>query len=239
MPVKVPFRWADVAVAAGILVAGLLTLAPAVYRSRDRMNQAGCVFNLQRLGVGLAQYGHQNRSYPYTHPDCPQATAGTFAALLHDSGLLDDLTVLDCPSNGACRHPHSSLPDLKALCKLKAEDPARYQRLLCWDYAYHAGYRDPAGATHPLATPCASSTPLLADQPPHQADLQRILPGNSPNHRGGGQNVLFSDLHVDWHNTRSLGPQDPDMFLNNAQQPGPGLHPQDAVLLPSLFPYLR
>jgi hypothetical protein len=239
VPVKVPFRWADVAVAAGILIAGLLTLAPAIHRSRDRMNQAACVFNLQRLGLGLAQYGHQNRSYPYTHPDCPQATVGTFAALLHDSGLLDDLTVLDCPSNGACQHPHMALPDLKALCTLKATDPARYLALMCWDYAYHAGYRDRGGEAHSLATPCSSTVPLLADQPPHQTDPQRILPGNSPNHRGVGQNVLFSDLHVDWHNTRSLGPQDADMFLNDANQPGPGLDPQDAVLLPSLFPFER
>ena len=104
VPVTVPFRWADVAVAAGILLAGLLTLLPAVHRSKDRMDQASCVFNLQQLGLGLAQYGHQHHVYPYKSPDCPRATTGTFAALLHDSGFLDDLSLLDCPCNGSCQH---------------------------------------------------------------------------------------------------------------------------------------
>src|SRR3954453_17820275 len=112
-PVTVPFRWADVAVAAGILLAGLLTLLPAIQRSKERMNQAACVFNLQQLGLGLAQYGHQHRIYPYEPPNCPQAAAGTFAAALHDSGLMDDLSILDCPCNGPCQP--LSLPDLKAL----------------------------------------------------------------------------------------------------------------------------
>src|SRR5262249_33512442 len=46
VPVRVPFRWADVAVAACVLLAGVLTLLPAVQRSKARMDQAACVFNL-------------------------------------------------------------------------------------------------------------------------------------------------------------------------------------------------
>jgi hypothetical protein len=238
VPTTVPFRWADAAVAACIVLAGLLTLAPALHRSRDRMNQAACVFNLQQLGLGLAQYGHHNRSYPYQSPDdCPQAATGTFAAILHDAGLLEDVAILDCPCNGSC--PHTPLPNLKTLCDLKAGDPDRYQKLLCWDYAYHGGYRSGVGPAQPLTTPCSKDIPLLADQPPHQADLRRILPGNSPNHGGLGQNVLFSDLHVGWHKSRRLGPHDPDMFLNDRQQPGPGLRMHDAALLPSVFPFAR
>jgi hypothetical protein len=234
-PVTVPFRWADVAVAACILVAGLLTLLPAMQRSKGKMNQTACVFNLQQLGLGLAQYGLQHRVYPYSSPDCPRAASGTFAALLHDAGLLDDLSLLDCPCNGSCRRVH--LPDHEALCDLKGKDPGLYQRTVCWDYAYHGGYRDGAGPPHPVASPCSSKIPLLADQPAHQAEGHRILPGNSPNHGGLGQNVLFADLHVGWHDTRRLGPHDSDMFLNDVQQPAPGLRMLDAVLLPSVFPF--
>src|SRR5262245_23419824 len=39
VPIRVPFRWADFAVAASIFVAGVLTLLPAIQRSRERMNQ--------------------------------------------------------------------------------------------------------------------------------------------------------------------------------------------------------
>lgn len=235
VPVTVPFRWADVAVAAGILCAGLLTLGPALHRSKERSNLAACMFNLQRLGVGLAQYGHRHQAYPYCAPDCPESATGTFAAMLNDSGLLDDPSILDCPCDGKCSRP--PLPENGSLCDLKVNDPARYQQLLCWDYAYHAGHRDSDGRPHPLSTPCAMNMPLLADEPPHDARAGRILPGNSPNHRGLGQNVLFADLHVGWHNTRRLGPDDPDMYLNDVQQPAAGLRANDAVLLPSLFPF--
>jgi len=235
VPVTVPFRWADLAVAAGILLAGLLTLMPAIQRSKTKMNQAACVFNLQQLGLGLAQYGQQHHTYPYASPDCPRAASGTFAALLHDAGLLENLATLHCPCNGPCRR--RALPHHDELCNLKVQDPGRYQETLCWDYAYHGGYRDGVGQAQALKVPCSANIPLLADQPPHHAAAQRILPGNSPNHGGLGQNVLFTDLHVDWHNTRRLGPEDPDMFLNDVQQPGPGLRLLDAVLLPSLFPF--
>src|SRR5438445_8909072 len=42
VPVRVPFRWADVAVAAGIFLAALATLLPAVQKSRVRAEQAAC-----------------------------------------------------------------------------------------------------------------------------------------------------------------------------------------------------
>ena len=65
VPIRVPFRWADFAVAASIFVAGVLTLLPAIQRSRERMNQAGCVFNLQQLGNSLGQYASLQPFLPY------------------------------------------------------------------------------------------------------------------------------------------------------------------------------
>ena len=64
IPVRVPFRWADLAVAASIFIAGILTLVPAIQRSRERMNEAGCLFNLQQLGHSFAQYASINPVVP-------------------------------------------------------------------------------------------------------------------------------------------------------------------------------
>src|SRR5207245_6701486 len=89
-PVTVPFRLADVADAACILFAGLLTLLPAVQKSRERMNVAGCGYNLQQLGRALWQYGSQHHHYPFGPELNPRAPAGAFLALLHDGGLLSD-----------------------------------------------------------------------------------------------------------------------------------------------------
>ncbi len=235
-PVRVPFRWADVAVAACILLTGLLTLVPAVHRSRQQMDQAGCVFNLQQLGLGLAQYAVQHHYYPYATRECPAADAGSFAAMLHEAGLLHDLSTLDCPCNGPCRSTHLPFPDMKTLAELRQKNPTHYRRILCHDYAYHIGFRDGAGRPGPIPVSLATSKiPLLADQPAHED--HHILEGNSPNHGRRGQNVAFSDGHVGWFNSRRIGPEDPDMFLNAENQPGPGVNEHDSVLLPSLFPF--
>lgn len=236
VPVTVPFRWADVAVAAGIIVASLLTLVPALQRSRDRMNQAGCAFNLQQLGVSLAQYAALHGHYPYAPADQPNAAAGTFAVTLRDSGMLHDVSMLDCPCNGKQPHHHSTaLPHLDKLPELKAEAPEQYRRMIGWDYAYNVGYRRESGQPGPVPVGLRSRVPLLADQPGH--DDGRILEGNSPNHGLRGQNVLFTDGHVNWHNTRRVSPLDPDLFLNAEQELGPGVNVHDAVLAPSVYPF--
>lgn len=238
IPVKVPFRWADVAVAASILVAGLLTLVPAIHKSRERMDQAGCGFNLQQLGLGLAQYAMTHNTYPYGSSDNPKsgvAHAGSFVAMLHEAGLLHDADRLDCPCNGTTRRK-GPLPDVKTLTQIRLKDQNQYIELLCWDYAYNVGYRRGSGAPGPIAVGASEAVPLLADQPAHE-DTQRILEGNSPNHAGRGQNVLYTDLHVRWHNTRALGPHDNDMFLNHENRPGPGVNVRDAALLPGRFPF--
>ena len=239
VPVTVPFRWADVAVAAGILLAGLLTLLPAVQKSKERMEQAGCGYNLQQLGLALWQYGSRHHHYPFCPGQDPGAPAGAYAAMLHDGGQLseDDLDRLNCPCNGQPRK-HSTLPDYKTLCRLHETDPERACDAINSDYAYNVGYRHAGlGRVVPIAAVHSSNVPLLADQPPHR-NFRTLQLGNSPNHGGRGQNVLYSDLHVGWHNTRRLGPKDDDMFLNDLGQIGPGVNADDAALLPSMMPSL-
>jgi hypothetical protein len=239
VPVTVPFRWADLAVAAAIFLAGLLTLMPAVQRSRERMEQAGCGYNLQQLGRALWQYGGRYHQYPFGPDQEPRALTGTFVALLKDSGALTDgeLSALDCPCNGRSR-THPPLPDFQALCRLQSTNPARLREMICSDYAYNVGHWHPAkGKVVPVNAIFSATVPVLADQPPHE-EFRRVRSGNSPNHGGRGQNVLYSDLHLGWHNTRRIGPNDPDLYLNNRRELAPGVDPDDAALLPSMTPFL-
>ena len=234
IPVKVPFRWTDVAVAASIFLASLLTLVPALHRSRERMDQAGCGFNLQQLGLSLAQYAARHGHFPYAPPGQPNEATGSFAVTLHDSDLLPDMAMLDCPCNGT-HLGHEPLPRLEKLPELRTKAPDRYRNLVRWDYAYHAGYRRDSGVVGPVPAVLTARVPLVADQPPYEAGL--ILEGNSPNHGQRGQNVLFSDGHASWHVTRRVSPVDSDVFLNEAHQARPGLGIQDAALVPSLCPF--
>ncbi len=234
---RVPFRWADFAVAAGILIAGTLTLLPAIHRSRERMNQAGCVFNLQQLGNSLAQYASLHPFLPYPPANKADSHAGMFAVILHDAGVLDNPEVLDCPCNGPCPNMKKELASFDQVEHIRKTDPEAYRRMLCWDYAYNVGYRHASsGTVGPLEVAHSSQIPVLADQPDHQ-DFLIIREGNSPNHRRSGQNVLFGDGSIRWFHSRLVGPHDPDLYLNNNHQPRPGVDVSDSVLMPSKVPF--
>jgi hypothetical protein len=156
--------------------------------------------------------------------------------MLQEEGYLPDPAVLDCPSNGPSGD-HAPLPKFNELCELQQSDPGRYRAAMFGDYAYNVSYRHRSGRVEPIEAVHSPLIPLLADQPDHE-DAHKIRPGNSPNHGGRGQNVLFSDLHVRWHSTRQIMPVDDDMFLNAAQELAPGLHEGDAVLCPNHVPFL-
>jgi hypothetical protein len=236
MPVRMPFRWADFAVAASIFVAGILTLLPAIQRSRERMNQAGCVFNLQQLGTSLAQYASLHAFLPYPPQHRNDTHAGMFAAFLSEAGVLHDLSFLDCPCNGRCPDRMTQLASFEQTDHVRRTDPERYRGMLCWDYAYNVGYRHESGQPGPIESRLASQVPLLADQPDH-LDFTVIREGNSPNHGGLGQNVLFGDGSVKWFASRRVSPRDLDLYLNNERQLRPGLNVYDSVLLPSKVPF--
>jgi hypothetical protein len=235
---RVPFRWADFAVAAGILIAGTLTLLPAIHRSRERMNQAGCVFNLQQLGNSLGQYAALHNPFlPYPPAHRSDTHAGMFAVMLHDAGVLDNFALLDCPCNGPCPHVRKELASFDQVDQTRKTDPEAYGKMLCWDYAYNVGYRH-GTSEHggPLEVAYSSQIPVIADQPDHE-DFLFIRDGNSPNHGRRGQNVLFGDGSVRWFYSRRIGPKDPDVYLNNNNEPRPGVHLSDSVLVPSKIPF--
>ncbi|WP_165071979.1 hypothetical protein [Paludisphaera rhizosphaerae] len=237
VPARVPFRWADFAVAASIFIAGLLTLMPAVQRSRERMNQAGCVFNLQQIGSSLAQYATLHPSYPAPPSHRADAQSGLFVALLRDAGVLPDVSVLDCPYNGKCDLQHArGLASFEKADDLRKTDPAAYAKAVCWDYGYNPGYRHASGQYGPIDARPASMIPVVADQPPDDALLGDV-DHNSPNHYGAGQNVLYSDGAVRWHRSRLVGPHDHDVFLNNNRKMEPGLDERDSVILPREVPF--
>ncbi len=231
-PVRVPFRWADVAVAAGIFAAGLLTLFPAMQRGKARMAQSSCTFNLHHLGFSLSQYSGLHGTYPYVSSGEPGSRAGMFAVLLHDQEMLEGVTTLDCPGNGVSKLI-PPLPPFSKICQDEAKDPNCPNCLHHFDYAYNLGYRHPTGQPGPISSRLQAAIPLLADNPGHANG--KILEGNSPNHGGAGQNVLYSDGHVSWHSTRRLNAVDADMYLNEFGHAAPGVSPPDTVLAPANF----
>ncbi|MDX2038984.1 MAG: hypothetical protein SFX72_20225 [Isosphaeraceae bacterium] len=231
VPRTVPFRFSDIAVAAGIFLAGVLTLLPALHRGRMEMNQTGCLTNLREIGRALAQYADAKGSYPKVQPgEYPLAAL----VELHQGGFLPDLHRVECPCNGPCESESLVSSHLDEILR-----PAQAPDVLdvrC-DYAFHIGFLR-NGAPVPLAPNAAGTIPLVADQPRFTSACE-IASGNSPNHGGRGQNVLYSDQSVRWHRSRSLVPSDRDLFLNERLRPSYGIHEGDISLIPGVIKVQR
>ena len=96
-------------------------------------------------------------------------------------------------------------------------------------YAYCLGWVDDKNVYHSPRHPSGqlrSTVPLMGDCPPAGAQL-----GNSRNHGGGGQNILFHDGHLKFLKTRLLSGD--DFYLNKDNEIAAGRDRADNVLGPS------
>ncbi len=222
------FRLADLLVAAAVLLIGLSALIPAIRAQQTRSKWLACQNNLRQIGFALNVYANQNHFYPL--PNFENGSVGGMFALLDEQGLLNDPTILDCPAGGSV--VSNQAPGLLG-------DSMEPPSTLNSDYAYQLGYQDDEGRLAPITFNCDDRFPMVADQPPYLIDPHtanvRVVSGNSPNHRGRGQNILFADSHVEWLRGRWLCNNDADIFLNEDRQTAPGRHRTDSVLAPASF----
>jgi prepilin-type processing-associated H-X9-DG protein len=228
-PDAIPFRWADLGMAAGIFLAGVVVLLPAIQRSRAQAGLTACASNLRELGVGLNRYAMNNGHFPSPPTDYP---AGAYTIMLRETGNLPNASIIACPCNQG-DHSQPLAPEFAKMADVTALRPDACRNKFRNAYAYTAGF-ERNGQFAPMPLRPSFSLPVLADQPPHDG-LGVILEGNSPDHGGTGQNVLFSDGHVGWMHNRYRDRNDPDIYLNHHKRPAPGVDVHDAVLVPSTF----
>jgi prepilin-type processing-associated H-X9-DG protein len=240
-PARMRFRREDLAVAATIVFASVLALAPAVLRGRERWGRAACQSNLQKVGMRLHQYAAINHAYPFVSCDEEVPHVGTIICRLNDAGFPINPGDLQCPCSGSNCAKEGTIPPLSQVAKTMKESPEAGCKMIgANDYAFHIGnypsptvYTDPKGKAVPLSAFASHAIPIVADRPAFNEG--EVLRGNSPNHAGQGQNVLFADGHSAWHNSRQVTPADNDLFLNQFNRPAYGIGPEDAVLIPAVF----
>src|SRR5262249_17311024 len=109
-------------------------------------------------------------------------------------------------------------------------DPEQFRRqahTLVSCYAYSLGYRAENGVIGPRfeADKPNFTMPIMADCPPPDP-----LVGNSRNHGGRGQNVLFQDGHVKFCSLRPVGVAGDDIYVNKAHRVAAGLDWADSAL---------
>ncbi|MEW4567637.1 hypothetical protein AB1L88_07180 [Tautonia sp. JC769] len=239
-------RWVDVGVAAAVMLIGLMSLVPAVRHQQQSVSKLMCTDNLRQIGLAMSQYAATHHTFPYVDPSCPASYVGAAFVQLNEDGLLHDHRTLDCPCDGTSRTTEQ-LPQFAELLGRERHRPGTCREDIRVDYAYHLGNVHPT-TNRPIPLPfnVDNRVPLVADQPPFRLDRASsngqgsgvggvILVGNSPNHAGAGQNVLFTDGRVEWRRTRWIGSFDVDVYLNQSNLTRPGVHFRDAVLTPCVM----
>jgi prepilin-type processing-associated H-X9-DG protein len=205
------------------LAAGALT--PLIYRWHERQALIACQNNLRQFYAALTTYRDQQDAYPDLTREAPRDVAGMIVPMLADAGVLPQSFTVRCPGVGPHLGCSVTLANLRTLpeSEFLAEAPNLAQ---C--YAFTLGYRDAAGTYHAPWQMPASSCPIFADRPPSGG-----VPGNSMNHGGVGQNVLFLDGHTSFVTQRTVGDPNDDIFLNRDNLVAAGTDQRDIVLGPS------
>jgi hypothetical protein len=223
---RVLWQRMDVLVAACllILVGGIgMTWLSHVWYLEGRV---ACGDNLRGIYAGLRDYQDTYGELPNVHTVAkpPRDVAGMVLLKLLAVGALPKGFSLQCAGRKGFKPP-LSFDDALALSD---DDFTRQAANLNPSYGFSLGYRDEKGAIHgPQFNPESDTTSvvLVADAPPLNP-----LHGNSPNHGGKGQNVLFLNGHFKFCPDRVKSFKGDDLYLNKKNKVGAGLDSEDNVV---------
>ncbi len=226
-------RWsfADVAVAAGILIAATLLLIPAVGHSQFNARVLACQDNLREIGAALYKYAEFDPDGRI--PSIPQSgelsLAGAYAPKLLQAGLILDPRRFICAGSSSAGNP-PVIPvwdELVKASRLGKDSVAKRYPNLGGSFAYNLGYyEDNIYRTVSLNDAPRTNFVLMADEPCHRSDWTR-----SRNHDGNGQNVLYHDGRVTYiSGCRSPGCTDSNFYLNDDGEVAAGRHENDSVV---------
>jgi hypothetical protein len=231
------WRRADVAIAAALMLTITGVGLPGIASLWRQARIAACKDNLRRWHASLAGYSDTHHGdFPRIEADPPFNFAGAYVPILHDGGTLPGDISVGCPGNGLNQPSPLTLQELVAMQSTE-EGRRHYQDVVkkiggC--YAYSLGYQDNAdGTPHHFGLRCDSGDrlPIMSDKPPYSDGACPL--GNSSNHGGTGQNVLFIGGNVNYYPTRYVGMGGDDIFSNKHNKMAAGFGLSDSVLGPS------
>lgn len=217
------WRRADVLVAASLLAVFAGIGIPLIGRMRAAPAIVECQENLRRFHLALRTY-EETHKQPFSLEKAPRNVAGIVVPMLQDAGALPSDFSVRCPGQGAFLGCALTLDQIK---NMSPEQFAQHAPNLLVSYAYTLGYRDETtGIWHPInrsEDAPDNSVLIFADNPP-----ANVVAGNSLNHGGRGQNVLFRDGHAQFIKIRTYDRD--DIYLNSANHVAAGNGCRDFVL---------
>jgi hypothetical protein len=233
MPTRRGWRPVDALIAAGILFCALTLIPTISVRLWQQYHVYSCANNLRKFHVALMSFGDtHNGALPKVEAQGARGVAGIFIPILHDAGVLDNDIRVTCSDTGERTPMNRSVQDLEALYTQSEDEFRAVSRKLAGCYAYTLGYVQEGTLQGPRSSD-EGRTPIMSDCPPNDGTL--YTGGNSANHGGRGQNVLFLDGSITFASTRNVGLDGDDIFLSkppwNRQEAGRDR--RDCVLGPS------
>jgi hypothetical protein len=227
-PMATPrWRLVDFSVAAGILVAAIAVVVPAIIKSRDNARLFACQNRLQTVYPALAQFADMNNSLlPVAKPvQGFEGKAGVYAPLLLEAGYLNEPELVVCPGSDL-GEAQFRIPRISELRAATGPELDRLVKMMGGSYAFAIGYRE-NGKYQPLRMRLGkNSFPLMADLPGHN--------GKPIGHHGScGRNVLTADGRVFYINTCCRPGTHDRLYLNDDGRVDAGNGRSDCVLSPS------
>ncbi len=253
-----------------LMFTGLLA---AEQKANEAQLRVACKKNLLQIGLAMMIYANDNnRAFPRTlyDPENPESVTAFSGAdsgkpfgnngpsandstaplylLLRSGDLKSDVFV--CPSSRATRLEFPAGKNVK--------DFSNFTSLEHLSYSYFNPYPGETARSKGFKFDFTlrSSFAVAGDLNPggeavaklkHDAVAEEMMKGNSPNHSGEGQNVLYADGHVEWTKTPFCGQPRADRLRDNIYTRhfsasaakdadpifGPPMDQEDSVLLPS------
>jgi hypothetical protein len=223
------WRLADVLTAACVAAAAALVFFPAVSYSRYQSQSAMCQNNLRQIGLGLGQYSQFHGGY---FPQLPtagnEAAAGLHALILRERGYVEQDATFLCPGSFRAQTGDFRLPTREQLRSATGEALEALRQTIGGTYGYTLGYAED-GNYKAVRNRSRGTFAIVADAP-----NLKLVTGQSANHRGRGQNVLFEDGHAAFYTTcRPCPNTQDDLYYNDDGEVAAGKHSNDAVIGPS------
>jgi hypothetical protein len=217
-----PIDW--IAAAALLFLVGGLCL-PIVARQWREQQKLACENNLRKFWVGLQGYADRSENdFPHVDAEGPRAVAGIFVPTLTDCGLAADVSIA-CPAAGRREPLRCTVAELERLYQTAPDEYRAVSRELAGHYAYCLGYED-GHAHRGLRRDTGDGLPILADRSAEAA-------GNSGNHGGAGQNVLYVGGNVRWCVLPTVGLDGDNIYVNHNFRVRAGVCRSDTVLAAS------
>jgi hypothetical protein len=219
------WRFVDMVTAAGILVAAMAVVVPAINQSRIAAQRVACKDNLKDIYTGVATYVDRHKDLPIADASGKFAVAGIVGPRLHSAGYLSDPRSLFCPvSELDCNV--SEYPTLERVQAASGDELARLYKTIGGSYAHLVGHKK-AGRYRRPSSLNGGITPIAADLSDKNGQFQ-------PRHGWATNNVLMNDGQtLTLHSSSIPGLRDKDIYRNDAGLRAAGLSEEDKVLLDS------